>query len=30
MKKPMEITVAEWKEIMEIASVREAWGLNEG
>jgi hypothetical protein len=27
MNKPIEITLPEWKEIMDIEAVREAWGL---
>ena len=27
VNKPIEITLPEWKEIMEITAVKEAWGL---
>ena len=29
MNKPQELSLAEWKEIMELPQVREDWGLGE-
>ena len=29
MNKPIEITLPEWKEIMEVDEVKEGWGLEE-
>lgn len=28
MNKPLEISISEWKEIMQIPEVRESWGLD--
>jgi hypothetical protein len=27
MNKPLEISIAEWKEIMHVPAIRESWGL---
>jgi len=29
MNKPLEISIAEWKEIMQVPEVRESWGIEE-
>ena len=29
MNKPQEISIAEWKEIIRVPAVREAWGLDD-
>ena len=29
MNKPLEISTLEWKEIMQIPAIREAWGVDE-
>jgi hypothetical protein len=29
MNKPIEISLEEWKAIMQVAAIREAWGLGE-
>jgi hypothetical protein len=29
MNKPQEISIAEWKEIMQLPVIRESWGLDE-
>jgi len=29
MNKPQEISIAEWKEIMQMPVIRESWGLEE-
>ena len=30
MNKPIEISIAEWKEIMEVPAIRESWGIQDG
>jgi hypothetical protein len=30
MNKPNELSMAEWREIMAVPAVREAWGIGEG
>lgn len=30
MNKPLEISIAEWNEIMEVPEVKESWGIQEG
>jgi hypothetical protein len=29
MNKPQEISIAEWKEIMQVSVIRESWGLDD-
>ena len=29
MNKPLEISIAEWKELMEIPVIRESWGIED-
>ena len=29
MNKPQELSIAEWKELMQLAVVRESWGLQD-
>ena len=29
MNKPLEISTAEWKEIMEMPAIRESWGIED-
>jgi hypothetical protein len=29
MNKPLEISIAEWKEIMEVPEIRESWGIQD-
>jgi hypothetical protein len=29
MNKPQEISLAEWRELIQVPAVRESWGLNE-
>jgi hypothetical protein len=29
MNKPFEISIAEWKEIMQVPEIREAWGIED-
>jgi len=29
MNKPLEISIEEWKEIMQVSEVRESWGLED-
>jgi len=29
MNKPIEISMAEWKEIMQIPAIRESWGIQD-
>jgi hypothetical protein len=29
MNKPLEISIVEWKEIMEIPAIRESWGIRD-
>jgi hypothetical protein len=29
MNKPLEISIAEWKEIMQVPAIRESWGIED-
>jgi hypothetical protein len=29
MNKPLEISIEEWKEIMQMPAIRESWGIND-
>jgi hypothetical protein len=30
MNKPLEISIVEWKEIMQVPEVKESWGIQDG